>query len=179
MYALISIRPCLRRTSGRRRKAGRRRTVGLLLVSATLAATGVPINASAAEKAAANKGFAAESLPARIRHQLPAADADALALRGRAPSGRFDIRSSMPAPASGPRGHAGRRLDALATKVDDGCGLTPESAASIARRETGGRVLSVMPLNGAEQGYRIRLLLDGGRVATILVDARGSVRRQR
>ena len=39
---------------------------------------------------------------ARIRHQLPAADADALAPRGRAPSGR---------------------LDALATKVGDGCGL--------------------------------------------------------
>ena len=29
----------------------------------------------------------------------------------------------MPAPASGPRGHAGRRLDAPATKVRDGCGL--------------------------------------------------------
>ncbi len=80
---------------------------------------------------------------ARIRHQLPAADADALALRGRvfhmrgvppraprlkALSTRFDILSSMPAPASSPRGHAGRRLDALATKVGDGCGLGDENA---------------------------------------------------
>ena len=61
---------------------------------------------------------------ARIRHQLPAADADALALRGRAPSSRFDVLSSTPASSSGPRDQAGRRLDALTTKVGDGCGLT-------------------------------------------------------
>ena len=59
---------------------------------------------------------------ARIRHQLPAADADALALRGRAPSSRFDVLSSTPASSSGPRDQAGRRLDALTTKVGDGCG---------------------------------------------------------
>ena len=62
---------------------------------------------------------------ARIRHQLPAADADALALRGRAPSSRFDVLSSTPASSSGPRDQAGRRLDALTTKVGDGCGLGP------------------------------------------------------
>ena len=60
---------------------------------------------------------------ARIRHQLPAADADALALRGRAPSSRFDVLSSTPASSSGPRDQAGRRLDVLTTKVGDGCGL--------------------------------------------------------
>ena len=60
---------------------------------------------------------------ARIRHQLPAADADALALPGRAPSSRFDVLSSTPASSSGPRGQAGRRLDPLTTKVGDGCGL--------------------------------------------------------
>ena len=60
---------------------------------------------------------------ARIRHQLPAADADALALRGRAPSSRFDVLSSTPASSSGPRDQAGRRLDALTTKVGDGYGL--------------------------------------------------------
>ena len=61
----------------------------------------------------------------RIAHQLPAADADALALRGRAPSGRLDVLSSTPAPPCGPRDHAGRRLDALATKVGERCGLVP------------------------------------------------------
>ena len=60
---------------------------------------------------------------ARIHHQLPAADANALALRGRAPCGRFDVLSSTPASPSSPRAHAGRRLDALATKAGNGCGL--------------------------------------------------------
>ena len=56
---------------------------------------------------------------------------------------------------------------------------TPETASAIARRQTGGRVLSVTPLEGGQRGYRIRLLLDGGRVTTVLVDAQGSVRKQR
>ena len=62
---------------------------------------------------------------ARIAHQLPAADADALVLRGRAPSGHLDVLSSTPAPPCGPRDHAGRLLDALATKVGERCGLEP------------------------------------------------------
>lgn len=56
--------------------------------------------------------------------------------------------------------------------------MTAESAAGVARRETGGRVLSVTPLEGGQQGWRVRLLLDGGRVTTVLVDPRGGVRRQ-
>ncbi len=76
----------------------------------------------------------------RIAHQLPAADADASRKRGRAvgmrgvppraprlraPSGRLDVLSSTPARPCGPRDHAGRRLDALATKVGERCGLVP------------------------------------------------------
>ena len=61
--------------------------------------------------------------PARIRHQLPAADADALDLPGRAPSGQFDVQSSTPALPCGPRGHAGPHLDALATNVGEESGL--------------------------------------------------------
>ena len=74
---------------------------------------------------------------AGIRHQLPAADAEALDPRGRRP----DNLSSTPAPASGARdharrrdswpsknklsgsgsrGHTGRRLDAPATKAGEG-----------------------------------------------------------
>ena len=73
---------------------------------------------------------------ARIRHQPPAADADALALRGRAPSSRFDVLSSTPASSSGPRDQAGRRLDALTTKVGDGCGLAslPNAATRLEGR---------------------------------------------
>ena len=81
---------------------------------------------------------------ARIRHQLPAADADALALRGRAPSSRFDVLSSTPASSSGPRDQAGRRLDALTTKVGDGCGLAGVPALSLRGRVTA-LLLASMP----------------------------------
>lgn len=57
--------------------------------------------------------------------------------------------------------------------------VTAETAAVIARRETDGRVLSVTPLEGGQRGYRIRLLLDGGRVTTVLVDLQGSISRPR
>ena len=95
---------------------------------------------------------------ARIRHQLPAADADALALRGRAPSSRFDVLSSTPASSSGPRDQAGRRLDALTTKVGDGCGLADRFAP--ARTQAPGctaefhrRIRSPGPVTGACAGF--------------------------
>ncbi len=68
---------------------------------------------------------------ARKSNQLPAADADASALRGRAPSSRFDVPSSTPTSPCGPRDHAGRRLDALATKVGEICGLILISTLAI------------------------------------------------
>lgn len=54
-----------------------------------------------------------------------------------------------------------------------------EKVVDIVRRETGGRVLSVTPLEGGKYSYRIRLLLDGGRVTTVLVDSKGRIRKQR
>ena len=116
------------------------RTWAPLAGAALLAATGLddsvsdwmadeaPLFGSGAGKAsdrlrdAAVAGYLLTAL-ARIHHQLPAADADALALRGCAPSSRFDVLSSTPTSSSGPRDQAGRRLDALTTKVGDGCGL--------------------------------------------------------
>ena len=89
------------------------------------------------------------TLMARIRHQLAAAAADASRKRGRASSrsqevpprdprrkdpGRFDVQSGTPASPSSPRGHAGRRLDTLATKVGDGC--EPEAKGRSARELT-------------------------------------------
>ena len=95
---------------------------------------------------------------ARIRHQLPAVDADSLALRGRAPSSRFDVLSSTPASSSGPRDQAGRRLDALTTKVGDGCGLADRFAP--ARTQAPGctaefhrRIRSPGPVTGACAGF--------------------------
>ena len=47
-----------------------------------------------------------------------------------------------------------------------------KQAASIARATTGGRVLDVRPLqNDSPSAFRVRLLIDPGRVRTVIVDA--------
>ena len=48
-----------------------------------------------------------------------------------------------------------------------------ERATAVAREATGGRVLSAKPL-GAD-GYRVRVLTEGGRVRTVHVNARGQI----
>ena len=73
---------------------------------------------------------------------------------------------------------AGAAQQAVAKGLGARPAMTPESAATAARRETGGRVLSVMPLEGGQQGFRIRLLLDGGRVTTVLVGPGGGILSQ-
>ena len=49
-------------------------------------------------------------------------------------------------------------------------GFTPEQAAQIARRQTGGRVLDVKPGNG---GYRVKVLTPKGKVRYVPVDPPG------
>ncbi len=59
-------------------------------------------------------------------------------------------------------------------------GVGLEQATQIARRHTGGRVLSATPLqrsSGTE--YRVRMLVDGERVVTVTVDASGQVKKKR
>ncbi|MDA1076077.1 MAG: hypothetical protein O3A63_15150 [Proteobacteria bacterium] len=51
--------------------------------------------------------------------------------------------------------------------VQNAPGLSVEEATAIARRQTGGRVLSAAP--DGKNGYRVRVLLDGGRVTTVIV----------
>jgi len=51
--------------------------------------------------------------------------------------------------------------------------VTPgaDRAAAIARARTGGRVLDVRPVpNGGRESFAVRLLLDAGRVRTVVVD---------
>ena len=49
--------------------------------------------------------------------------------------------------------------------------IDPDRAAAIARARTGGRVLDVRPVpNGGRQSYAVRLLLDAGRVRTVVID---------
>jgi uncharacterized membrane protein YkoI len=60
-------------------------------------------------------------------------------------------------------------------------GVSVRRAIALAREETGGRVLSSKSFNGGTQGaqiYQIRLLVEGERVITVVVDAKGRVRRR-
>ena len=69
---------------------------------------------------------AAESVAYTSPHPSPIswlADADPLAVTGRTPSSRFNVVSTTPSASFGPFALSLRRLDALATKIGDGCGL--------------------------------------------------------
>ena len=54
-------------------------------------------------------------------------------------------------------------------------GISAKQAATAARNHIEGRVLSVKP-HSKNNGYRVKLLVDGGRVVTVNVDGNGRVR---
>ena len=59
-------------------------------------------------------------------------------------------------------------------------GITLKQATAIARKHTGGRVLSADPRQRGEvMEYRVRVLIDGERVVTLMVDENGRVRNRR
>jgi len=59
-------------------------------------------------------------------------------------------------------------------------GISIDQATAIARQQTGGRVLSAAPqTQGTRTAYRIRLLVDGQRVVTVVVDAEGRIKNKR
>ncbi len=53
-------------------------------------------------------------------------------------------------------------------------GISADEAASIVRGSYGGRVVSVKASGNG--GWKVRVLLDGGRVKTVNVDSSGSIR---
>ena len=54
--------------------------------------------------------------------------------------------------------------------------ISTEQAANIARRKTGGRVLSITPASkGGQRGYNVRVLIDGKRVKQYYVDNDGRI----
>ncbi len=58
-------------------------------------------------------------------------------------------------------------------------GVSLDQAADMVRRTYGGRVLSITPVNrGGEEGFRVRVLVDGGRVKSVFVDDRGRMSGQ-
>jgi hypothetical protein len=68
------------------------------------------------------------------------------------------------APAFADRNHGGG-------STDNG-GLSAEQAASVVSRAYGGRVVSVKQEGNT---YKVRVLLEGGRVKTVQVDSRGHI----
>ena len=55
-------------------------------------------------------------------------------------------------------------------------GISAEQAASVVRRAYDGRVVSVKPEGKSGQRvYKVRVLLDGGRVKTVQVDSNGNL----
>lgn len=77
-------------------------------------------------------------------------------------------------PAMADRGHGGGNSYNADSSADEG--LSAEQAAAVVSRAYGGRVVSVKPegANG-QRVYKVRVLLDGGRVKTVQVDSRGHV----
>jgi len=58
--------------------------------------------------------------------------------------------------------------------------ISLEKATSIARQHTGGRVLSTTPKQrSAGTEYRVRMLVDGERVVTVIVDHKGRIKNKR
>ena len=59
-------------------------------------------------------------------------------------------------------------------------GISIEKATAIARKHTGGRVLSASPRQRATgTDYQIRMLVDGERVISVIVDYKGRVKNKR
>jgi uncharacterized membrane protein YkoI len=60
---------------------------------------------------------------------------------------------------------------------DNNEGLTPDQAAAVVKRAYDGRVVSVKQEgSNGQRSYKVRVLLDGGRVKTVQVDSRGNMR---
>ena len=82
------------------------------------------------------------------------------------------------APAGSPKALVPSALGKTPGKLG---GVSARQAITLAQEETGGRVLSSKAFNSGGQGakiYQIRLLVEGERVITVVVDAKGRVRRR-
>jgi len=78
--------------------------------------------------------------------------------------------------AAGVPGPASAEVASITAPVMYGGGISADEATAIVRRKYGGRVISVTPVNGGKGGYKVRVLVDGGRVKTVHVDKNGRIR---
>lgn len=70
---------------------------------------------------------------------------------------------------------AGRNVSPLVERA----GMSLEEAADRVQSAYGGQVVAASPArNGGREGYRVRVLLDDGRVITVFVDADSGAMRQ-
>jgi hypothetical protein len=79
------------------------------------------------------------------------------------------LTASVPNPAAA-------EVASFGTPVVYAGGISADEATAIVRRKYDGRVISVTPVNGGKGGYKVRVLLDGGRVKTVHVDKNGRIR---
>ena len=56
--------------------------------------------------------------------------------------------------------------------------VSEDRAVDLVREEVDGRVLAVFPIDGGRRGYRVRVLLEGGRIETIRVNPKGGLERR-
>lgn len=70
--------------------------------------------------------------------------------------------------------------DASTSYMAPAPGISLQQATAIARKHTGGKVLSANPRQrGLLTEYRVRMLVDGERVVTLTVDNEGQIRNRR
>ena len=92
---------------------------------------------------------------ARISHQPSAAAADPRAVAGRTPSRRFDVFTTKPAASFSPCDPPPRRLDALATKAGEKCGLVVVDTEMLG----GGRATGTTRSGSRAPAWRISLAM--------------------
>ena len=56
-------------------------------------------------------------------------------------------------------------------------GISRKEAARRARAATDGKVIAIKPVKKGNDGYNVRLVVEGGRVVTVRVDGSGKVHR--
>ncbi|GAB4118799.1 MAG: hypothetical protein Tsb0027_12470 [Wenzhouxiangellaceae bacterium] len=114
----------------------------LLLLSGVLAAMlQSAMDSSSPEVAAYKLGWWADAMQqlqpsARLSHHSSTADADQLAVTGRAPPSQLDVVSATSAASSSPRAPSKRRLDALATNGGEESGIAKSTQSPTAAADS-------------------------------------------
>ena len=58
-------------------------------------------------------------------------------------------------------------------------GLSIDQVNLLLRGQVEGRAVSVVPVEGGRRGYKLRVLLDGGRIISLRMDRDGRIRKPR